>query len=163
MSPRYLRSGVSGAVAFVLANIVSNVLFFQLSRDLLFNPQWQSAKVIDVLFEMEPLPLMFTNGIAYMAIAAAIGVVHGLVFAWIQPALPQRSRLARGAAFAVVLWALMALYFEFHTPFNMFREPAPLVLMELGLWAIVLLVEGIILSFLYGQSTASGATETAEK
>jgi hypothetical protein len=84
-----LRAAVGGAVAIVLANIVSNILFFQLGKPILFENDLQSDKVIAVLFEMEPLPLMFTNGPLYMSIAAVIGLVHGLVFHWIEPALPR--------------------------------------------------------------------------
>jgi hypothetical protein len=144
------RAAVGGAVAIVIANIVSNILFFQLGRPLLFENEAQSAKVISVLFEMEPLPLMFTNGPLYMAIAAVIGVVHGLVFYWIEPALP-RGVVARGLAFGAILWALMALYFEFHAPFNMFGEPVALVAVELVFWIAVVAVQGLVLSVIYGR------------
>ena len=99
---------------------------------------------------MEPLPLMFTNGPLYMAIAAGIGAIHGLVFFWIEPALP-RGIAPRGASFALILWALMALYFEFHTPFNMFGEPPVLVAVELAFWIVVTLVQGLVLSAIYGR------------
>lgn len=79
---------------------------------------------------------------------AGVGVVHGLVFMLIEPSLG-RTRFLRGMWFAVVIWASMALYFEFHTSFNMFRESVPLVMLELGFWVIVALVEGIVLSFIY--------------
>lgn len=145
-----MRAAVGGAVAIVIANVVSNVLFFQIGRPILFENELQSAKVIAVLFEMEPLPLMFTNGPLYMAIAASIGIIHGLIFLWIEPALP-RGIIRRGASFAVILWALMALYFEFHTPFNMFGEPPVLVAVELGFWVVVTLVQGLVLSAIYGR------------
>lgn len=147
---KLLRAAVGGAVAIVIANVVSNILFFQVGRPILFENELQSAKVIAVLFEMEPLPLMFTNGPLYMAIAAVIGVVHGLIFFWIEPALP-RGIVRRGASFAVILWALMALYFEFHTPFNMFGEPPVLVAVELAFWIAVTLVQGLVLSAIYGR------------
>ncbi len=149
----WIRAGLAGAVAFTLANIVSNLLFFQLGHGILFENPMQSDKIIAVMFELEPLPLMFTNGPLYLAIAAAIGVVHGLVFLWLAPVLG-RSRAARGLGFAVVTWALMGLYFEFHTPFNMFGEPVALVAVELLFWAIVLLVHGMALSFLAGPKAA---------
>ncbi|ANV91175.1 hypothetical protein [Picosynechococcus sp. PCC 8807] len=148
---KLIRGGFSGAIAFVIANIVSNLLFFQIGQSILFNPEIQSEKLIAVLFEIEPLPLMFTNGSQYMAIAAVIGIVHGLVFTYIEPSLP-KDKIKRGAAFAAILWALMALYFEFHVPFNMFHEPVPLVLLELLFWVIVVLVEGIVISLIYGTS-----------
>lgn len=56
-------------------------------------------------------------------------------------------------------WALMALYFEFHTPFNMFREPLMLVGLELVFWIAVVLVEGLVLSFLYGKSRKNQAPD----
>jgi hypothetical protein len=155
---KWIRGGIAGAVAFLIANIVSNILFFQLGRGILFENPLQSEKVIAVLFELEPLPLMFTNGLLYLAIAAGIGVVHGLVFTFIEPVLPQHT-IGRGLAFAAILWALMALYFEFHVPFNMFGEPIVLVAVELGFWVVVVATEGILLSLMYG----SGRTATAEQ
>ncbi|MEQ8308185.1 MAG: hypothetical protein RIA09_16750 [Hoeflea sp.] len=145
-----MRAALGGAVAIIVANIVSNILFFQLGRPILFENEAQSAKVIAVLFEMEPLPLMFTNGPLYMAIAAVIGIIHGLVFYWIEPSLP-RGIVARGLAFGAILWALMALYFEFHTPFNMFGEPVALVAVELVFWIAVVAVQGLVLSIIYGR------------
>jgi hypothetical protein len=147
---KLFRAAVGGAVAIIIANVVSNILFFQIGRPILFENELQSAKVIAVLFEMEPLPLMFTNGPLYMAIAAVIGVIHGLVFFWVEPALP-RGIVRRGASFAVILWALMALYFEFHTPFNMFGEPPVLVAVELAFWIAVTFVQGLVLSVIYGR------------
>ncbi len=93
---------------------------------------------------------MFTNGPLYMVIAAAIGAIHGLVFYWIEPALP-RGIVTRGLAFAAILWALMALYFEFHTPFNMFGEPVALVAVELVFWIGVTVAQGLVLSMIYGR------------
>ena len=155
--PKILRAPIAGLVAFTLANVVSNLLFFQLGAPILFDPDIQSAKVIDVLFEMAPRPLMFENGPLYMAYGLGVGAIHGLVFMMIEPALGQ-TRLQRGLRFAVVLWALMALYFEFHTPFNMFREPLMLVGLELFFWVFVVLAEGLVLSFLYGPSRHDPAT-----
>ncbi len=155
---KWIRGLLGGAVAFVVANVVSNVLFFRLFSGVLFDPAHQSEKVIAVLFEMEPLPIMFSNGLLYLAIAAGIGMVHGLVFVYIEPVLPHRNVVSRGVAFAAILWGLMALYFEFHVPFNMFGEPVLIVVLELLLWVIVLLTEGILLSLLFGkQRSTAGA------
>jgi hypothetical protein len=162
MTGKWLRGAVSGAVAFFIANIVSNVLFFQIGRGILFENPLQSPKVNAVLFQMEPLPLMFTNGLLYLTIAMGIGAIHGLVFTYIEPILP-RSNVGRGLAFAAILWALMALYFEFHTPFNMFGEPVALVAVELLFWIIVLVAEGLVLSFAYGTSRASLPVRSGER
>lgn len=85
-----------------------------------------------------------------MTIAAVVGGLHGLVFAWIEPVLPN-GILRRGLAYGAILWTLMAVYFELHAFFNMFGEPPVLVAVELVLWIAVLAVEGIILSALYGR------------
>jgi len=150
MVRKYARAGLAGAIAFIIASIVSNMLFFQIGYGILFENELQSEKLRKVLFEMEPLPLMFSNGPAYMAGVAVIGVLHGLVFAYLEPALPSQGRLKRGLAYGVILWVLMAVYFEFHAPFNMFGEPISLVFVELGFWAVVLALEGVVLSFIYG-------------
>lgn len=155
--PKILLAPIAGLVAFTLANVMSNLLFFQLGAPILFDPDIQSAKIIEVLFEMEPRPLMFENGLLYMAYGLGVGAIHGLIFMMIEPALG-RTRLQRGLHFAVVLWGLMALYFEFHTPFNMFREPFLLVGLELVLWIFVVLAEGLALSFIYGRSRDDLAT-----
>jgi uncharacterized membrane protein len=54
---KWVRGILSGAIAFVVANVISNILFFQLFSGVLFDPAFQSEKVIAVLFEMEPLRL----------------------------------------------------------------------------------------------------------
>lgn len=156
MTSKYARAGLAGVVAFLIANVISNILFFQVGHGVLFESAIQSEKLKKVLFEMEPLPLMFTNGLLYMAGVAIIGIMHGLVFACIEPALPRGGRVKRGLAYGLILWTLMAVYFEFHAPFNMFGEPFSLVLVELGFWAIVLVVEGVILSLIYGESRVIG-------
>jgi hypothetical protein len=156
---KWVRGILGGAIAFLVANMVSNVLFFQLFSGVLFDPAFQSEKVIAVLFEMEPLPLMFSNGLLYLAIAAGIGIIHGLVFVYIEPVLPRGNVVRRGVAFAAILWGLMALYFEFHVPFNMFGEPILLVVLELLLWMIVLLAEGILLSLIFGKRRSTDGAQ----
>ncbi len=146
---RWVRGALAGSVALLVANLLSNVLFFQLGRGLILNPNLQSDKLIAVMTRLEPLPLMFTNGLLYLFIGLFVGAAHGIVFAFLAPCLPATT-LKRGVVFGLILWALMALYFEFHVPFNMFGEPVLLVALELCLWIIVLLVEGILISVLYG-------------
>lgn len=150
MNRKWIRGILVGSGAILAASIVSNIMFFQLGAPLLFNPSTQSAKLLAVFFEMEPLPLMFTNGPLYMAIAAAIGLVHGAVFTLVEPALPA-GRIKKGLAFGGIVWGLMALYFEFHVPFNMFGEPIALMALELLFWVPVAAVEGLVLAWGYGK------------
>jgi hypothetical protein len=164
MDRKWIRGILVGAGAFVAANVVSNIVFFQLGAPLLFNPSTQSEKLLSVFFEMEPLPLMFTNGPLYLAIAAIIGLLHGAVFVVVEPALPA-GRIKKGLAFGGMVWGLMALYFEFHVPFNMFGEPIALVALELLFWVPVVAVEGLVLAWGYGKrkSSAEGHTISTER
>jgi hypothetical protein len=111
-----------------------------------------------VLTQIEPLPLMFTNGLLYLLVGLFIGVLDGVVFTFIQESLPEQV-FRRGIAFGLILWVLRALYFEFHVPFNMFGEPVWLVGVELFFWIIVVLIEGIILALIYGKRVAPSASE----
>jgi hypothetical protein len=56
------------------------------------------------------------------------------------------SRWRRGLRFGFVGWLLMAPWFEFYLPWNVLREPAPLVALELACWAAVLLGVGLAIS-----------------
>lgn len=118
--PKPLRAAAAGLVAMLVSTLVSNLLFFRLGAPVLFDADRQSDKLLAVFFEMPPEPLMFSNGPLYLAVAAGIGLLHGLVFWLVEPALGA-TRLRRGLGFAVVLWVLMALYFEFHAPLNRWR------------------------------------------
>lgn len=155
---KWFRGAFAGAVAILIANIVSGILFFQIGRGLILNPEIQSEKVIAVLTQIEPLPLMFTNGLLYLLVGLFIGVLDGIVFTFIQESLPEQV-LQRGIAFGLILWVLRALYFEFHVPFNMFGEPVWLVGVELFFWIIVVLTEGMILALIYGKGVAPSASE----
>lgn len=116
-------------------------------------PRGQHVGGITVVMYVDMGPF-FGPGLDGNLCAAVIGGLHGLVFAWIEPVLPI-CLLRRGLAYGAILWTLMAVYFEFHTPFNMFGEPPLLVSLELVFWVFVLAVEGLTLSVLYGAGRGS--------
>lgn len=90
MMAKFIRAGIGG-VAFVATDIVGNLLFFQLGAAIPFDPALQNEMVVDVLFELAPRPLMFENGLLYMAIAAAAGLVHGLDFMLVEPSMGEAA------------------------------------------------------------------------
>jgi len=49
---------------------------------------------------------------------------------------------SRGFIFGACAWALSFTWFEFYLPWNVMREPAPLVALELVCWLAVMLVVG---------------------
>ncbi len=149
---RWVRGFVGGAVGGVVGFLLGFVLFFVLATGILLNPDIQSAKLIDVWQELEPIPLAITNPALFTIGIALIGGVHGLVFAGIVRGLP-KDVLKRGLVFGAILWAVAALFFEYFTPFNMFGEPLPLVAFQLVLWVPVYLVEGTLISVIYGKKS----------
>ncbi|MFC7130234.1 hypothetical protein [Haloferax chudinovii] len=145
---KWVTAGVAGSIGIFFANLTSQVLFFRVGNDVLFQSEQQSDKLIAVMTQMEPLPVMETDPGLYMFISLLIGALHGGVFAYIRDSLPENT-IKSGLAYGGILWALMALYFEFHAPFNMFGEPLPLLGLELFFWVIVVSVEGVVISTLY--------------
>ncbi|ELZ88508.1 transmembrane protein [Haloferax elongans ATCC BAA-1513] len=152
---RWVTAGIAGSIGITAANLVSQALFFQLGNEILFHSEQQSDKLIAVMTQMEPLPVMETNPGVYMTISLFIGAFHGGIFAYIRDSLPENT-IKSGLAYGGILWVLMALYFEFHAPFNMFGEPLPLLGLELVFWVIVVSVEGVIISTLYDRFGNSG-------
>ena len=152
---RWAAAGIAGGIGIFVATLVSQVLFFQLGQEILFQSDQQSDKLIAVITQMEPLPVMKTDPGVYLTISVFIGALHGGVFAYIRDSLPEHT-IKSGLAFGGILWVLMALYFEFHAPFNMFGEPLPLLGLELCFWVIVVSVEGVLISILYDRFGNSG-------
>jgi len=155
---RWVAAGIAGSIGIFIANLVSQVLFFQLGEEILFHSDQQSDKLIAVMTQMEPLPVMETDPGVYMTISVFIGALHGGIFAYIRDSLPDNT-INSGLAYGGILWVLMALYFEFHAPFNMFGEPLPLLGLELFFWVIVVSVEGVIISTLYDRFANSGLAD----
>ena len=151
---KWVIAGIAGGIGIFVATLVSNLLFFQIGHEILFQSPQQSDKVIAVVMEMEPLPVMQTDPGVYMTIAVFIGALHGGIFAYIRDSLPENT-IKGGLAYGGILWVLMALYFEFHAPFNMFGEPLPLLGLELFFWVIVVSVEGVLISTLYDRFGSS--------
>ena len=149
---RWIRAAVAGAVG-ILAGLLVALPLFLLVEPVLFDPTIQSAKLIAVMQTLQPLPLSTTNPALFFAGLAVVGAVHGVVFALIVKGLPE-PRLRRGFAYGVVLWALVSVFFEFFTPFNLFGEPLALVFLQLAIWFIVFQVEGIVISLVYGRATS---------
>lgn len=141
------RALLAGAVGGLVGGAVLAVLF-RLSADFLLNPAHQSAKLIQVWTTLEPLPRALVQPAAVAAGFGFLGVLHGLVFALLAPALPGEG-WRKGVSFAALLWLFSYVFFEFFTPWNLFHEPLPLVLYELLLWLVGALSEGLLIAFVY--------------
>jgi hypothetical protein len=131
-------AGLAGGVAWIAGVVV----LFTPAQAVLADPAYQSAKFLSVLGELEPLPRVASRPWLFPAGVALIGILYGHVYAGIRGSLGSGA-WRRGTRFGIVAWALMAPWFEFYLPWNVMHEPAPLVLLELLLWAGVLAGVGL--------------------
>lgn len=84
--PSVLRTVVAGVVGAVVFLIV-NALGFSVAGDILFDPDLQSAKLIAVWDEIEPLPP--AHGEAVTGVILILMVIgRAFVYRWLAPAWP---------------------------------------------------------------------------
>lgn len=125
------------------------VIGFGINADgVLLNPAYQSEKLIAVWTHIEPLPLIVTNPVIVSLLFILLAVVHAFIFAVLYQGIPGEG-IRKGVNFGLLVWFLSYGFFEFFTPFNMFREPLPLVLMELFFWLVIALSESLVIYKVY--------------
>ena len=148
-TPRVSIFRLLGACA--AGGIAWSVAFFGLfdpAQSILGDPRLQSAKMT-AIFEMNPPPRIATDPWLLPVAFLVVGSIHALVFACIRRGLPE-GRIAAGAAFGIVAWALFTPWFEFYIPWNLMIEPTALVLLEMGIWLGIMLAVGLAISLAYG-------------
>src|SRR5258707_7490905 len=120
---RTLMGGLACFAAFVLG------LFFTFARfggsrrgqtGLLFNPTTQSAKLIAVWKEIEPLPLLVSSPSLMFAGYLAFGIGWAFLYRSIRSAWPP-GIVARRTRLALLIWSVRAL-FELHRPVQLLHE-----------------------------------------
>jgi hypothetical protein len=144
---RTVVAGLAGGAVFCVATFVAFVLIgsgLDHRSGPLFDPSVQSAKVIAVWTQLEPLPLFVTKPHAMLLGYILFGIGHAFLFrsvaaAWPAGVIPRAWRLA------VLTWGLSYLFFEFLGPFNLLGEPLSLVALELGFWGLGALAESAVL------------------
>jgi hypothetical protein len=115
------------------------------SDGFLMNPAVQSAKLIAVWSKLEPLPLVTTKPAPIIIGLILFGLIHALLYRGITPAW--RSGIVRRAlSFALIVFAMTFLFWEFFTPFNQLGEPLILIAAELGFWAVIALADGFAIA-----------------
>ena len=141
---RAIVTGLAGGLAWIVAMLA----FFGPAQTILANPDYQSEKFIAVFSTIEPLPHATENIWVLVIGLMSIGIIYGLIFAWLSPGLPGKG-WRKGAAFGLTAWALSFTWFEFYLPWNVMWEPPLLVLLELALWFLVMQAVGIVMSIVY--------------
>jgi hypothetical protein len=142
---RILLSGLLGAVAWFGAMMV----FFGPAQQVLTDPAHQSAKMLAVFFELDPPPMIAVSPLVLPLGCLGLGIIFAFVFAVLWPGVPGKRWWQKGLAFGGLSWLLVFPWFEFYLPWNVLREPLPLVGLELALWLGVKLCTGLALSLVY--------------
>lgn len=136
-----ILAGLAGGAATNLA-MLATFRFLGFQSGLLLDPRWQSAKLIAVWTQIEPLPRVVGSPLPIILGLFAFSVFHAWLYAklarsWPHGLWPRTWRLGG------LVFVLSYAFFEFFAPFNLFWEPLPLVAVELAFWAVVAVAEAV--------------------
>ena len=150
MKQSHFRTVLAGVAAGFSMNLVMLVTFrfigFGVKGDgFLLDPSLQSKKLIAVWTEIEPLPLVVNQPAPIILGIILFGIVQAFIYRWLCPAWPT-GIAKRGFSFALLVFVMTFLFWEFFTPFNLFGEPIGLIAVELSFWALIALAAGFSLS-----------------
>jgi hypothetical protein len=114
------------------------------AQQILADPGHQSEKFLSA-FMSEPYPRMVEDPCLVLKGLWIAGLFMGGVFVFLNDKLTG-GVVKRGMTFGLVAWALIIPWFEFYLPYNVMREPQPLVLFECFLWLGAMLTIGLGMS-----------------
>ena len=165
---RTLVAGLAGGVAFALGTFVT---FAKLGgsrrgeQGLLFDPDTQSAKVIAVWKQIEPLPRVIETPVVILVGMVAFGIAYALVYRSVAPAWPAGIH-RRAWRLALVVW-LASVFSEFIGPFNVLHQPLQLSVVAWGFWAVSAVAEAYTLVYVLdrgrSERTSQGGSLLAER
>ena len=112
---------------------------------LLLNPQTQSAKLIAVWTQLEPLPLVVAKPHVIILGLFLFAFMQSVIYRLLSPAWPA-GVCQRALRLAALRFGLTFLFWEFFTPFNQLGEPLPLIALELSFWCVVALAESFAIA-----------------
>lgn len=155
-----LLAGVAGGFAINIAMLLLyRVIGFGINSDgILLDPSLQSKKLIDVWTKIEPLPLVVSRPAPIIIGLILFGIVHAYLYRWLSPAWPT-GIARRGLSFALLVFLMTFLFWEFFTPFNQFGEPLGLIALELFFWALIALADGFAVSAVMEQGASNQRVE----
>jgi hypothetical protein len=79
--------------------------------------------------------------------------IYSFVFAVLYDSIPGKKRITKGISYGIILWTLIAVFFELFTPNGLFGEPVNLLAYELSLWFIGLVSVSVVISLIYQKKT----------
>lgn len=134
--------------AVVVLNIVLlyGLFMIPISQSIIFSKDYdQSTKLIEVWKQIEPIPTL----VSLLPALIIPPIIYCIIFILSFYALPGKTGVKKGFLFGVMLWSLIALFFELFAPFGLFGEPLRLLLYELMLWFIGLTTVGTVMGMIY--------------
>jgi hypothetical protein len=138
----FWRTGLSGILAGAAFSLLSGLTFYDIGvrSGILFNPINQSAKVLAVVpgMVMVQAPYIIFAGWTVMLVGYAFLFNHISVL-W------PRGYGQRLWRLTLLIWFFSLLFFEFQGPFNLLREPLPLLALELLFWAVCALGASLVI------------------
>jgi len=146
------RLAIAAPVAAVLNMFLLFALFMNpVSHQIIFSESMgQSPKLVTVWTELEPIP-----SLASLTPSLIITpLIYSTIFALFYDEIPGRNKITKGIAFGIIIWSLIAVFFELFTPYGLFGEPVNLLAYELLLWFIGLVIVGITISAIYSKNSA---------
>jgi hypothetical protein len=153
-----ILAGISGGFAMNLMMLITFrfIGFGVNGNGILLDPSLQSKKLIAVWTELEPLPLVVDQPAPIILGIIVFGILHAYFYRWISSAWPS-GILRRGLSFALLVFFMTFVFWEFFTPFNQLGEPIGLIAIELCFWALIAVADGLAISVImeYGTSNQS--------
>ena len=136
-------------VAMILNMLLIFGLFMNpISQRVIFSgANGQSLKLVAVWKHIEPIPSLASLAPALLVTP----IIYSTMFALLYHAIPGKSGIRKGFLFGVILWSLIAVFFELFTPYGLFGEPLQFLLYELTLWFIGLTTVGTVIGMIYNQ------------
>lgn len=143
------------AIIIPIASVLNMFLLFGLfmnpiSQEIIFSKEHgQSAKLVDVWKNIEPIPSLASLSPALIVTPA----IYSIVFAALYDSIPGKGRITKGFVFGIIVWSMIAVFFELFTPHGLFGEPLNLLAYELFLWFVGLEIVTITISAIYQKNS----------
>jgi len=143
-------TGVVGGLTFGVVNVLTFGLFSG-SRPgqtgLLFDPSTQSAKVIAVWKQIQPLPVLVTQPWIITFGLVLLGIIYAWIYASVEKAWPRKARTHVWRLTAITFVA--PVFFEMMGPFNLLHEPSHLQLIELAFWIVACFAQSLVIVMMH--------------
>ncbi len=147
------------AIAIPITAIVNMFVLYALfmnpfSQNVIFSDSLgQSPKLVAVWTTLEPVPQM-TSLFPALLITPAI---FSFFFAVLYDSIPGHGKIKKGFAYGIILWGMIAVFFELFAPLGLFGEPLHLLAYELSLWFVGLITVSLVLSGIYTRKQITNA------